>query len=327
MNTVEHMSDSVVAKLHLRPFEMRDIPRMVEIGNASFPDDPTTVENREYRERKRDPKLPFTQRVAELDGTVVGFGNCGLGWAGAVKYNLHIVVDPAFTRRGIGSRMADDLEAWARSHGQAVLRSSNREDKIASQHFLEGRGFHEIGRRFEQALNIEHFDEARFANAFDRAAAAGITFNTFEEESDPDAMRRLYDMATPLFRSVPLPGGDVLQEPFEDWKEETFDHPNTSPANTVVAKRNGEFVGYSSIWTPKQGAAFTIMTGTVPDVRGLGVALALKLLTVRIARAKGFRELRTMNDTANPAILGLNEKMGYRRLPAQIIWEKSLDDR
>lgn len=316
-----------VERFQLRPFEMRDIPRMVEIINANFPDDPANVEDRGYRERKRDPKLPFTRRVAEWNGTIVAFGNCGLDWPGAVKYSLWVVVDPAFTRHGIGSRIADTLEAWARSQNQVVLRSGCREDKRASRQFLAARGFHEIGRRFEQTLDIEHFDEARFVDAFDRAAAAGITFNTFDQETAPDAMRRLYDMATPLFRSVPLPGGDILQEPFEDWKEETFNHPNASPANTVVAKRDGTFVGYSSIWTPRQGAAFTIMTGTVPDVRGHGVALALKLLTIRIARAKGFREIRTMNDTANPAILGLNEKMGYRQLPAQVIWEKALDDR
>jgi hypothetical protein len=31
---------------------------------------------------------------------------------------------------------------------------------------------------------------------------------------------------------------------------------------------------------------------------------------------------RTHNDTANPAILRLNEKLGYRRLPGWLAWEK-----
>ncbi len=33
---------------------------------------------------------------------------------------------------------------------------------------------------------------------------------------------------------------------------------------------------------------------------------------------------RALNDTANPPILALNEKMGYRRLPGCLAWEKVL---
>jgi hypothetical protein len=33
---------------------------------------------------------------------------------------------------------------------------------------------------------------------------------------------------------------------------------------------------------------------------------------------------RAHNDTANPPILALNEKMGYRRLPGCLAWEKVL---
>jgi hypothetical protein len=55
------------------------------------------------------------------------------------------------------------------------------------------------------------------------------------------------------------------------------------------------------------------------------VALALKLLTVRIARSRGVHAMTTQNDTANPGILALNQKMGYKARSARLIWEKSLD--
>jgi predicted GNAT superfamily acetyltransferase len=112
--------------------------------------------------------------------------------------------------------------------------------------------------------------------------------------------------------------------PFADWKRETFEHPNASREATVVAKRGDQFVGYSSVWLPKQGVPVTIMTGVAPAERRHGVALALKLLTIRIVRSRGYSVMRTMNDTANPGILALNERLGYQPLPAWLAWEKQL---
>ena len=72
----------------------------------------------------------------------------------------------------------------------------------------------------------------------------------------------------------------------------------------------------------KNGPAITSMTGVAPEHRGRGLALALKLLSFRFLKAHGYAETRTHNDTANPPILRLNEKLGYRRLPGWLIWEK-----
>ena len=94
----------------------------------------------------------------------------------------------------------------------------------------------------------------------------------------------------------------------------------------MVAKHGDEYIGYSSIWVPADRPAVTIMTGVRPDFRRHGVALALKLMTIRIARSRGARSMTTMNDTANPGILALNQKMSYQPRPARLVWEKQLDD-
>ena len=57
--------------------------------------------------------------------------------------------------------------------------------------------------------------------------------------------------------------------------------------------------------------------------RGRGVATLVKLASLRYLKDQGFTEARTHNDTANPAILALNEKLGYRRRPGWLAWEKS----
>ena len=70
--------------------------------------------------------------------------------------------------------------------------------------------------------------------------------------------------------------------------------------------------------------AITHMTGVLRAHRRRGLATALKLMSFRYLRDRGFREVRTHNDTANPPILALNAKLGYRRLPGWLVWEKPL---
>jgi GNAT superfamily N-acetyltransferase len=66
------------------------------------------------------------------------------------------------------------------------------------------------------------------------------------------------------------------------------------------------------------------MTGVLREHRRHGLATALKLLSFRYLKERGFCEVRTHNDTANPPILNLNQKMGYRRLPGWLVWDKKL---
>jgi GNAT superfamily N-acetyltransferase len=68
----------------------------------------------------------------------------------------------------------------------------------------------------------------------------------------------------------------------------------------------------------------TSMTGVSPLRRGKGLALAFKLLSFHFLKEHGYVEARAHNDTANPPILRLNEKLGYQRLPGWLVWKKSL---
>jgi len=53
-------------------------------------------------------------------------------------------------------------------------------------------------------------------------------------------------------------------------------------------------------------------TGVLKEYRGRKIALALKLLAIRFARACGATYIRTNNDSQNAPILAINEKLGYK---------------
>lgn len=53
-------------------------------------------------------------------------------------------------------------------------------------------------------------------------------------------------------------------------------------------------------------------------MRGKGLAMALKLETVRYAQRLGVDHIKTWNDQKNRPMLAINEVMGFARQPAWI---------
>jgi RimJ/RimL family protein N-acetyltransferase len=58
-------------------------------------------------------------------------------------------------------------------------------------------------------------------------------------------------------------------------------------------------------------------TGTLPSYRGRGLASELKRRAVEFARAQGYQYLRTFNDSENPRIWAINQRLGFQ---VQRIW-------
>ncbi|MCB0199482.1 MAG: GNAT family N-acetyltransferase, partial [Anaerolineae bacterium] len=185
-------------------------------------------------------------------------------------------------------------------------------------------GYHRIGIRFESTLDLDTFAEEPFVAAFDRIRAAGYTLTTFADERArvADADRRLYDLYDEIMVDVPFPGGAYPKTTYEQWRAWTLDSPISDTEAMFLAKQGDEWVGLTLVEIPPVGTAFTGSTGVLRAHRGRGLAMALKLHSFRFLRERGQHEVRAHNDTANPPILNLNEKLGYRRLPGWISWEK-----
>lgn len=92
-------------------------------------------------------------------------------------------------------------------------------------------------------------------------------------------------------------------------------------------ERFAGYVGMSAMHRPlaEPGIIHQGLTGVLCEDRGRGIAMALKLQTVRYARDHGYREIRTWNDARNRAMLRINEAMGFVKQPASVNFERSLD--
>lgn len=320
------------AEIKLREYRPEDdTAAYVEIHNLIYAPERTTVEQELYGEKiypEDNPRLRYT--AENNDGRVVAVGTClrpfwmeapGVFWLG-------MMVHPEWQRRGIGRAMLALLEPFARDQGASILRTQCREDFTATLRFLKRAGFANIGIRYESVIDVQTFDEKPFLSTLEGVLQAGYKLTTLAEELPvtPDADRRLYGLIFTTAAEVPFPGGAVHHETFENWRKGNLESPTSDPAAMFIAKWGDEYVATTVLELPPNPGepAITHMTGVLREHRQRGLATALKLLSFRYLRDRGFREVRTHNDTANPPILNLNRKLGYRNLPGWLAWDKQL---
>jgi mycothiol synthase len=313
--------------IRFREFRWEDIPALVDIRNRTQPDDPRTVERQEYFEKTYpadNPRLRYA--VVKADEKFIGTGACEqpIGFNAPGVYFMGIVIDPDWRRRGIAQALLAELEPYARQHGAERLWSNCREDQDYSIRFLERAGFHSFGLRFESMLDLTTFDERPFVSAIDRAQAAGFEFTTLAAERliNSEADRLLYELDHETGREVPWPGGVRMELTYAQFRQRLLDRPDCDPSAILIAKQRGQWAGLTIVEFEKNQRAQTAMTGVRSAYRRQGLALALKLLSFRLMKERGCTQTITQNDTANPPILHLNEKLGYQKRPGNLMWSK-----
>jgi GNAT superfamily N-acetyltransferase len=317
-------------KLTIRPFASDDYEAWVEVANRNFPDSPRSAETMRYDDTLWDAKFFRSRLLVEgEDGRVIATGAIHhMPWQfHPDKYGLRVTVDPDFQRRGIGAALYERLMVDLRQRNPVFVRSETRVDKTEAVRFLEQRGFFEIQRAWESTLDVAAFDFARFATAAPRAAAQGITITTLEDElrTQPDALPAIYDLDCICTRDEPA-FEPITHMPYETWVADSITAPNCIHDAMFLAKDGDRYAGLSFLYKrlAQPGVLQQGFTAVHPDYRGKGVAMALKLQTVKYARSHGYGEIRTGNNSRNRPMLRINEAMGFVKLPVWIEFGKDL---
>jgi GNAT superfamily N-acetyltransferase len=237
----------------------------------------------------------------------------------------------AHRHRGLGSALLPILEDEARRMNAPKMYggvSARDEDALP---WAARRGYHEIGRRIQAAIDLPAFEPERWQDRVRKAAAQGITFVTLADRRrklDDDAFERLlrqvYDVEDQTWGDVPIAG------PFPHWSYETFrrltvESPGSALDLDVLAYDGDSLVGFTSSYREGNGKkGGTGYTCVVRTHRGRGIAFALKVDVLGRAKASRLRWMLTTNDEPNKAMKGINYSLGYTPLPAHIQLEKTL---
>jgi GNAT superfamily N-acetyltransferase len=157
-------------------------------------------------------------------------------------------------------------------------------------------------------LRVAEADLAPFAGLEGRLAADGIRVVTLREEQrdDPAWREKLLDLYNAAREGWPDPdpgpADPVTGEMFRRLWEE-FPSP---PEAVFLAKRGGQYLGFTA----------GLGTGVRPADRNRGIATALKVRAVSQARDRGEATVETA--TGHPAMLRVNERLGFRRTSTEV---------
>lgn len=115
--------------------------------------------------------------------------------------------------------------------------------------------------------------------------------------------------------------------PTPRWSYERFRRLAVESRKTLleasIVALDGDRIARFTLTIKQQGKGFTGITGTAWEYRGRQIALAMRWRCLP-ARETGLVALRTTNDEPHEAMRGINAKLGYTMLPADVALERTL---
>ncbi len=301
--------------MNIRAATAADFARIVLIRNAVWPEYPLGKADLV----RFDEFFPACQRfVLEQDGAILAHalidpqpGNEG------AKIELDVLPEAQGSGDGDGLRSVARavLEVLPASHGSPSPEGHSSGRSGSPQ--LEA--FREVSRSWHQVLEPERFDGSRFAGLESSLAAHGYSLHAYPEIADPEKLYALYGVT-----SRDVPGATALPD-FEEYRQRVLENASTRLEAHFIAVHDAQWVAYTGTRTRAQDRPLewhTGMTGVLREHRGHGLAVALKLRLIELARATGILELHTNNDSLNAPMLGVNRRLGYQRVSGTVYFER-----
>jgi mycothiol synthase len=315
----------------IRHLHKLDVDRVIALCSAIQPECVRDLEEylRRFDEPGRAASASLCQWAAieEVSQQLIGYSVC---WnVVRRKYRMGLMVHADWRKRGIGGYLLRVILAALPSMSAATLQSRAWDDHADSLQFLRRRGFVETHRMVELHLNLREADLTPLAGLPHSLTAQGIEFTTLRQEGlDEQFWTKLTDLQQAGVIGWPDPDPDgVVTIPTGDEVRRMFDSRQTTPDTFFLAKADGVFIGYTALG-PDHLVPEAIGTGPTavrPEYRGRGVATALKVLALTHARQEGWRTASTRS--ASPAMIRVNEKLGFQRGRAEVRLVRKLETR
>lgn len=320
---------------HPLPFDLRaatldDIGIVADLESTRDPEDPRDPEIMRFWWTGGSLSQVSSRHVAVHEGKAVAFMVAAHeGWGDAPERfgSIRAVIRPDVWSERAYVKLIRKGERWLASEGALTAVNRIREDFGHELKALDGIGYREVRRQnFSELDLVAHRSDLLrgLSQERRRMKARGVTMLTLGEDKDPDGLAKLHRMMVAAEQDIPstVP---IPSQPFEEWMRFTFDGPGVRQDRFWIARDGDAIVGLSYLhFPPVRGLPWTAFTATAKEVRGRGIARALKYESMVQALKLGYKCVRTANDGANAPILHINKEMGYRLVTPVIELHRSL---
>ncbi|TLS43438.1 GNAT family N-acetyltransferase [Streptomyces montanus] len=302
----------------VRDFRPGDAEGFARIRHLSLPFMLFTAESIAYDVAHAHPDAHFQPLVAEKDGELIGTAQVGLVYDSPQPGQgcLNVYVHPERQGHGAGSLLVRTAEERLAVLGSTKLFSWVL-DAPANRAFAEKRGY--------RASRSAHFLRLDLANGTlppRQALPPDVELRSAADFADDP--RPLFALDAETLADEP---GDITHE-FTDygaWLRETWNHPLLSHELTTVALVDGHPAAFSAARTDGATRYGTVMTGTARAFRGRGLAKLAKNDSLHRARAAGYTEAFTGNDSGNGPMLAINNWFGYEVCATEVCHVREFD--
>ncbi|MFF4016702.1 GNAT family N-acetyltransferase [Streptomyces sp. NPDC001843] len=301
----------------LRPDARTDVEGFARVRMLALPFFLITPDSLVHDLTHAHPESHYRPLVAEEGGEIIGSAQLGIVHDSpdpGMGY-LNVYIHPERTRRGAGSLLVRAAERHLAEHGAKKVFAWVL-DEPGNRVFAERHGY--------KASRSAHFLRLDLANGTLPPLAElppGVELRTGADfAADP---RPLFELDAETMSDEP---SDIAYEftDYEAWLVETWNHPLVSHELTSVAVVDGRPAAFSVARTDGGTRYGTAMTGTARAYRGRGLAKLAKNDSLHRARAAGFTEAFTGNDTGNGPMLATNKWFGYEVCATEVRYVRGL---
>ncbi|MFI9770083.1 GNAT family N-acetyltransferase [Streptomyces sp. NPDC052415] len=302
----------------IRPGVRADLEGFAGVRHRALPFYLVTADSLAHDLAHLHPDARYRPLVAEEDGEIIGSAQVGLLHESTEPNQafLNVYVDPERTHRGAGTLLLRTAEEYLAALGATRLLAWVL-DAPGNRAFAEAHGY--------RASRSAHFLRLDLANGKLpplQPPPPGVELRPASDFADDP--RPVFELDAETTADEPSEAGAAELTDYESWLRETWQHPLTSLELTTIALVDGVPAAFTAARTDGGTRYSTGMTGTARAFRGRGLAKLAKNDSLHRARAAGYTEAFTGNDTGNEPMLAINRWFGYEVCATEVRYVREL---
>ena len=297
----------------IRAGTLDDAPGVARLLAAVYPDEVESARGLRYAWASVPERVGRRAWAAEVDGELVAWANASRFTASAAQGAgfAKLTVHPDHRGCGLGTALWDEVERHLAELG-AIHVSAEGVDDDAARRFMGRRGFRVASVERTSGLDPRSLPEPP-------EPPAGVEVRAFAAFADP---KPVYELTVETARDIPTehPIDDIR---WDEWLEGAWRSPDVDHDASLVLLADGEPATLTyMLVNPESRRAVSSLTGTARRFRGRGLARLAKHHALARLAAAGVTLAVANNHEANPAMLAVNERLGYRPLAARLTFAR-----